>query len=143
VKKLFLAAIVGPAAAALLAAGPKLPGLFRDVTKASGIKMEVHSDLPRLKLIATMIGGCALGDYDGDGRPDLYVTNSVPRWGKPNPDNCGRLFSPRPPMYDLSVTNEQRLAAVAALREAGSKRGWMHAGELDACPACVQKFMPS
>ena len=36
----------------------------------------------RLKLIATMVGGCAIGDYDGDGRPDLYVTNSDPALGQ-------------------------------------------------------------
>ncbi len=54
--------------------------------------MHVHADLRRLKLIATMIGGCAAADYDGDGRPDLYVTDSIPRWGKPNTDHCGRLF---------------------------------------------------
>ena len=67
-------------------------GVFRDITKASGIRMRVSGDLRRLKLIPTMIGGCAFGDYDGDGRPDLYVTNSVARWGKPNGHNCGRLF---------------------------------------------------
>ena len=39
-----------------------------------------------------MIGGCAFGDYDGDGRPDLYVTNSIPHWGKPNRKDCGRLY---------------------------------------------------
>jgi hypothetical protein len=39
-----------------------------------------------------MNGGCAFGDADGDGRPDLYVTNSVPRWGKPNTESCGRLY---------------------------------------------------
>jgi hypothetical protein len=54
--------------------------------------MKVASDLPRLKLIATMGGGAALGDYDGDGRPDLYVTNSTAHWGKPNTRHCGRLF---------------------------------------------------
>ena len=81
------------AAALCLGAGSSVPeGVFRDVTKSSGIAMRVRSDLPRLKLIATMVGGCALGDYDGDGRPDLYVANSIPRWGKPNTDNCGRLF---------------------------------------------------
>jgi hypothetical protein len=68
------------------------PGVFRETTGESGIRMRVRSDLRRLKLIATMIGGCALGDYDGDGRPDLYVANSIPRWGKPNPGHCGRLF---------------------------------------------------
>jgi hypothetical protein len=76
-----------------LAAGPAgKSGVFKDVTKDSGVRMRVRSDLQRLKLIATMIGGCAAGDYDGDGRPDLYVTNSIPRWGKPNTDHCGRLF---------------------------------------------------
>ena len=71
----------------LVAAAPaKKPGVFQDVTASSGVKMQVRSDLMRLKLIATMIGGCAVGDYDGDGRPDLYVTNSIPRWGKPNTD---------------------------------------------------------
>ena len=90
-KRLLLVVLVGPAAV-LLAAGGKPAGLFRDVTKTSGVKMAVGSDLMRLKLIATMVGGCAIGDYDGDGRPDLYVTNSVARWGKANADHCGRLF---------------------------------------------------
>jgi hypothetical protein len=76
-----------------LAAGPAgKSGVFKDVTKDSGVRMRVRSDLQRLKLIATMIGGCAVGDFDGDGRPDLYVTNSVARWGKSNADHCGRLF---------------------------------------------------
>ena len=67
-------------------------GVFRDVTKSSGVSMRVQGDLMRVKLIATMIGGCAVGDFDGDGRPDLYLTNSIPRWGKPNADGCGRLY---------------------------------------------------
>jgi len=67
-------------------------GVFRDVTTSSGINMRIGTDLMRLKLIPTMVGGCAAGDYDGDGRPDLYVTNSIPQWGKPNTDSCGRLF---------------------------------------------------
>ncbi|MEX1244349.1 MAG: CRTAC1 family protein [Thermoanaerobaculia bacterium] len=82
------------AAALLVGAAPGIPppGVFREVTKESGVRMRVRSDLQRLKLIATMIGGCAIGDYDSDGKPDLYVTNSVPRWGKPNTTDCGRLF---------------------------------------------------
>jgi hypothetical protein len=79
-------------AVALIAATSAPTGVFRDATRASGLKMRLSSDLMRLKLIPTMIGGCAAGDYDGDGRPDLYVTNSMPRWGKPNTDHCGRLF---------------------------------------------------
>src|SRR5262249_51058561 len=71
---------------------PESPGLFRDITRASGIDFHISSDMQRLKMIPTMIGGCAFGDYDGDGLPDLYVTNSVAHWGKPNEKSCGRLY---------------------------------------------------
>src|SRR6266508_3439420 len=67
-------------------------GVFRDITKASGVHFRIGSDMRRLKLIPTMIGGCAFGDYDGDGLPDLYVTNSIPHWGKKNERSCGRLY---------------------------------------------------
>jgi enediyne biosynthesis protein E4 len=49
----------------------------------------------RLKMIPTMMGGCAFGDYDGDGLADLYVTNSIPRWGHENDKSCGRLYRNR------------------------------------------------
>ena len=75
-----------------LGLAPAPNGVFREVTKSSGVSMRIEPDLRRLKLIATMVGGCAMGDFDGDGRPDLYVTNTVPRWGKPNRDACGRLY---------------------------------------------------
>jgi hypothetical protein len=67
-------------------------GVFRDVTRSSGVTTRIGSDLMRLKLIPGMIGGCAVGDFDGDGRPDLYVTNSIPHWGKANSGSCGRLY---------------------------------------------------
>lgn len=88
---LLFAAAAGCVAAA---AGPEAsePPLFRDATRSSGIRFRFRSDLKRLKMIPTMSGGCAFGDADGDGRPDLYVTNSVPRWGKPNTTGCGRLY---------------------------------------------------
>jgi hypothetical protein len=68
------------------------PGLFRNITRRSGIDFRLASDMMRLKMIPTMNGGCAFGDYDGDGLPDLYIVNSVPRWGKKNEKQCGRLY---------------------------------------------------
>jgi enediyne biosynthesis protein E4 len=67
-------------------------GVFRDITKSSGIDFRVGSDMRRLKMISAMMGGCAFGDYDGDGLADLYVTNSVPHWGEKNEKGCGRLY---------------------------------------------------
>ena len=83
---------VGSALAALLGAASSSTGVFRDATKASGIRMRLDSDMRHLKMIGTMIGGVAFGDYDGDGLPDLYVTNSVASWKKNNEKNCGRLY---------------------------------------------------
>ena len=86
-----IAAVLAAAGLGLLAA-PRSEGVFRDATKESGIRFRIATDLKRLKLIPTMVGGCAFADYDGDGRPDLYVTSSVPRWGRPNAERCGRLY---------------------------------------------------
>lgn len=69
--------------------------MFRDVTDSSGIRFRFRSDLRRLKMIPSVAGGCAFGDADGDGRPDLYVTNSIPRWGRANTKGCGRLYRNR------------------------------------------------
>ncbi len=62
------------------------------MTASSGIRFRFRSDLQRLKMITTVNGGCAFGHADGDGLADLYVTNSIPRWGKPNRESCGRLY---------------------------------------------------
>ena len=87
-----IAALLLVVACATAAVGPSGHGVFRDITKASGIDFKIGSDMQRLKLIPTMIGGCAFGDYDGDGLPDLYVTNSIPHWGNKNEKDCGRLY---------------------------------------------------
>jgi hypothetical protein len=84
--------ILAAAACATLARGGGASGVFRDVTASSGIRFRFRSDLQHLKMITTVNGGCAFGDADGDGRPDLYVTNSIPHWGKPNEKSCGRLY---------------------------------------------------
>jgi hypothetical protein len=71
-------------------------GLFRDVTGASGVRFAYRSDIVESKLIATMGGGAALGDYDDDGRLDLFLVNSVrDARAKDNAGNCGKLFRNR------------------------------------------------
>jgi enediyne biosynthesis protein E4 len=66
-----------------------------DVTKASGVKFKFETDLQHGRLIATMGGGVAMGDYDGDGFLDLFVTGSVAKWKKPEAGPCGALFRNR------------------------------------------------
>jgi enediyne biosynthesis protein E4 len=86
------------AAGAVAAAGARLGpnALFRDVTQKAGIRFHLRTDLRRGKMIATMTGGCAFGDYDNDGWPDLYIVNSVDSMKADNsrhPEKtCGRLY---------------------------------------------------
>src|SRR5947208_6169686 len=67
-RRLVLGVVVLAALLAGLGAGreepPKSPIVFRDVTKAAGL----------LEPLAGLMGhGGAWGDFDGDGRPDLFV----------------------------------------------------------------------
>jgi hypothetical protein len=71
-------------------------GLFRDVTKTSGVNFRWRSDIVEAKLIATMGGGAALGDFDNDGKLDLFLPNSVKKMkAKSNEGNCGKLYRGR------------------------------------------------
>lgn len=86
------ALVLGGCVATVAPSSGEGPALFHDATRSSGIRFRFRTDLLRLKMIAAMNGGGAFGDADGDGRPDLYVANSVPRWGRPNTEACGRLY---------------------------------------------------
>ncbi|MEP6995549.1 MAG: CRTAC1 family protein [Acidobacteriota bacterium] len=111
------ASLLFAATAAAVLASPASTGAFRDATRGSGIAMKVATDLPRLKLIGTMSGGCAMGDFDGDGRPDLYVTNSTSHWGKPNTEHCGRLF------HNVGGGHFQDVTAASGIRACGLGMG--------------------
>ena len=87
---------LAPLALTVLACRGPEHGLFRDVTAASGIEFTYRSDIVESKLIATMGGGAALGDYDNDGKLDLFLVNSVRDAGaKSNAGNCGKLYRNR------------------------------------------------
>src|SRR2546423_709496 len=89
----FLAAILlamrfdrGPSRAAANAAHPGF--VMRDQTAASGIHFLHHRPAfdPRISNVEPHVAGLgasvSITDFDGDGRPDIYLTNS--RFGEPN-----------------------------------------------------------
>ena len=72
------------------------PGIFRDTTTSSGLAFRWRSDVVEAKLVATMGGGAALGDFDNDGHLDLFLPNSVRRYkAASNDGNCGKLYRGR------------------------------------------------
>src|ERR1043165_8451999 len=56
---------------------PKAPVVFEDVTEQSGLGRFRHHSGSAAKdyIIDTPSGGCAIFDYDSDGRPDIYLLN--------------------------------------------------------------------
>jgi len=62
---------------AILAWGAPEEVLFRDVTREAGITFVHHAAPEKKYIVESMSGGVALLDYDGDGRLDLYLTDSL------------------------------------------------------------------
>ena len=83
---------------ALWAAAPSAragPLTFSDATKASGVRIKLDPDLRRGRMIATMGGGVAAADFDGDGFVDLFFTGTVANANKPQKGPCGVLYRNR------------------------------------------------
>jgi hypothetical protein len=63
-------------------AGGAAPGTatgvrFTDVTQQAGVRFRhTNGQAGRLYLVETVGSGCVIFDYDGDGRPDLFLVNS-------------------------------------------------------------------
>jgi hypothetical protein len=51
--------------------------LFRDIAAESGITFRHHSSPDKKYIVESMSGGVAIFDYDRDGRPDVYLVDSL------------------------------------------------------------------
>src|ERR1035437_9294597 len=74
---------------------PAPPIRFTDLTKRPGLTFRFESDLGRGRNLATMGGGVAMGDFDGDGFLELFFTGSVSNASKPEAGPCGVLYRNR------------------------------------------------
>ena len=74
---------------------PRSPIRFTDVTKRSGITFAYDTDLRHGRNLATMGAGVAMGDFDGDGFPDLFFVGSAANGKKPDAGPCGALYRNR------------------------------------------------
>ena len=91
-------AIAGIVAAVLAGEAPvpaRAPLAFSDATAAAGIRFRFRTDLRRGRMIATMGGGAAAADFDGDGWTDLFFTGSAGNANKPLDGPCGVLYRNR------------------------------------------------
>jgi len=71
------AAGLAVALSAVAAATPDGRVVFTDVTAASGITFKHLSAPEKRYIVESMSGGAALFDFDGDGRQDIYLVNSL------------------------------------------------------------------
>jgi hypothetical protein len=51
--------------------------LFRDVASEAGITFQHHAAPEKKYIVESMSGGVAVFDYDNDGRPDIYLLDSL------------------------------------------------------------------
>lgn len=83
---------------------------FTDVTAQSGISFAHHNDASeRRYLPETMGSGAAFFDYDGDGRPDLYLVNGASLNGSRAHSPTGALYRNVDGKHFLDVTREAGL----------------------------------
>ena len=91
--------LAAAAVAGLLRSASAPPAVsFEDISAKAGVNAVLHNSPTSEKhQIETMPGGVALFDYDGDGLPDLYVTNGArqPDLVKPDESWWNRLYRNR------------------------------------------------
>ncbi len=84
---------------------------FSDITAESGIAFKHFNDAsPRRYLPETMGSGAALFDFDGDGRPDIYLVNGAPIVGDRSHARPGMLLRNLDGTHFQDVTRASRLS---------------------------------
>jgi len=94
-------------AAAPSTATPRIAGgeFFVDITRESGVHFKHFNDASsRRYLPETMGSGAAFFDFDGDGRPDLYLVNGAPLTGDRSHARPGTLYRNLDGTHFLDVT---------------------------------------
>jgi hypothetical protein len=114
---LSLAAVCGCLVLVLTGSGGTAPAAdpirFQDAISASGINFVLENCPTASKhLIETMAGGLAVFDYDGDGRPDIFLTNGaeVPSLAKSSRKYWNRLYRNEGGLMFRDVTEQAGVA---------------------------------
>ena len=88
---------------------------FRDVAREAGLRFVHHSASPSRKFYVDSVpGGLAVLDYNGDGRPDVFVTDGaeMPSLEKPSRAYANHLFRNDGRMRFTDVTETAGVAGV-------------------------------
>jgi hypothetical protein len=88
---------------------------FREMAEASGVRFRhAGASTPSTYYVDSVPGGLAVFDYNGDGRPDIFFTNSaaLPSLEKTGPSFANRLYRNDGGMHFTDVTDAAGVAGV-------------------------------
>lgn len=99
-----------------LSAGDQTAGVrFREVAETSGLRFRhAGTSAPSTYYVDSVPGGLAVFDFNGDGRPDVFFTNSaaLPSLQKAGPAYANRLYRNDGGMHFTDVTEAAGVSGV-------------------------------